>query len=270
RIVDDGPTALPSGILTAFETAETGALEHVGDAVLPSVGRGEAKFLSFALDVRTEIRRTDRGVSRTSLGTIVDGVLRTTVRSRHTFDYEITPPITEDRTVVVEETRVGGWMPAATDGVEDTPTHHRLRVVAPKGTTTKAALVLERTDLQTVGLSTLAPGDLLVRLRGLGNDGPALREAIDRLAAVVAEIDRAEAQKTRNQQEREKIVADQERLRANLQSVCAGTDLGRRYLRTLDTQENRLGDLEKSDRAAAETVAARRRDAEEIVATLKL
>ncbi|MER2606694.1 MAG: DUF4139 domain-containing protein [Siculibacillus sp.] len=270
RLLNDGGTALPTGILTAFETADTGALEHVGDAVLPLVGQGEAKFLSFALDAKTDVRREDRGVRRTSLGKIASGVLETTIRSRHAFVYELTAPATEDRTVVIEEARISGWTPVAKEGIEDTPTHHRLRVVAPKGVTTRAELVLERVDVQTVKIGTLGPDDLLARLQGLENEGPALREAIERLAAVVTEVSRIRAQTDRNNEEREKIASDQERIRANLSSVGAASDLGRRYVETLRGQENRLVELDRADRAAIETLAARRRDAEEIVKALKL
>lgn len=269
-LTDDGDTALPGGILTAFETATSGSLEHVGDAVLPLIGRGEAKFVSFALDAATTIRREDRGVRRSSLGTIAGGVLKTTIRSRHTFAYEITAPADGDRTVIVEEERISGWTPTTAAGIEDTPSHHRLRVAAAKGVTVEAELVLERTDAETVTLTTLGPDDVLARLKGLGNEEPALRDAIDRLAAVTAEISRARAQVNHNRQDREKLVSDQERIRANLQSVGTGSDLGRRYLETLRTQEARFAELDASDRAAAETMAARRRDAEAIVKSLKL
>ena len=207
---------------------------------------------------------------RTVLGKIAGGVLETTIRSRHTWAYEVTAPADEDRTVIVEEGRIGGWTPVAGDGQETTPTHHRLRIVAAKGATTKAEFALERIDGETVRLSSLAPEDVLVRIRGLSNDDTALRDTVDRLAAVVADIGRARALRDHNEEEREKIVADQERIRANLQSVGSGTDLGRRYLDAMRTQENRLAELEKSDRTAAETMATRRRDAEEIVAKLKL
>lgn len=270
RIVDDGDTALPGGIVTAFETGKDGALEHVGDAVLPLIGRGEAKFVSFALDSKTTVRREDRGVRRTTLGTLVDGVLTTTVRSRRVFAYEVTAPADQDRTVIVEENRIAGWTPATKEGIEDTPTHHRLRVTAAAGAVTKAEFVLERTDVQTLDLGALSAEDVLARVRGLDNEGPAFRAGLDKLAAVVAEIGRARAQRDHNAEEREKIAADQERIRANLQSVGAGSDLGRRYVETLRGQENRLSELGRSDQAAADTIAARRKEAAEIVKTLKL
>lgn len=270
RLVNDGETALPGGIVTTFETSKEGALEHVGDAVLPLITRGEAKFLSFALDAGTTVRREDRGVRRTSLGTIADGILTTTVRSRRVFAFEVTAPPDQDRTVILEEGRIDGWTPTAKEGIETTPTHHRLRVEVAKGATVKTDLTLERVDVQTVSLGTMPPEDLLARIRGLENEGPAFRAAVERLSAVVAEIGRAQAQRDANEQERDKIVSDQERIRANLQSVGPSSDLGRRYLDMLKTQENRLAELGRSDQTAADTIAAKRKDAQEIVKTLKL
>ncbi len=271
RIANDGESALPPGIVTTFETAPSGEVAHVGDAVLPLVARGATKFLSFALDSKTDIRREDRGVRRTMLGTAVDGRLTTTVKSRRSVVYEVTPPPDEDRDIVVEEARGDGWAPAAgIEKVEATPTRFRWHVVAPKGQTTKAELILERTDSQTVMLSTLAAEDVLARVKGLDNQGPEVKAAVDRLAEMVADIVKAEGTTRQNEAERDKIVADQERIRSNLQSVGNASDLGRRYLDMLKTQENRLADLGRSDAAAAEIVAARRKAAAELVKTLKL
>jgi hypothetical protein len=269
RLVNAGDTTLPGGIVTAYETAADGALEHVGDAVLPLIGRGEAKFLAFALDSKTTVRREDRGIGRSTVGTLADGVLTTTVRSRHLFTYEVTAPADDARTVVIEEARIAGWTPAATAGIEDTPTHHRLRVVAAAGTVAKAEFALERTDTQTVDLGTLQIEDVLARVRGLDAAGPGLRADLDRLATIVAAIGRAKGQREAGEAEREKITADQERLRANLQSVGVRSDLGRSYLETLRNQENRLAEIDRTMRAADETITAKRREAADLVHALK-
>ena len=108
RVVNDGETGLPPGIVTAFEIGGDGRTDHVGDAMLPLVPRGSQKFVTFALDTKTEVRREDRGVRRTVLGTAVDGRLTTTTRSRHVIAYEVTAPTDEDRDVLVEEDRPDG------------------------------------------------------------------------------------------------------------------------------------------------------------------
>lgn len=269
KIVNDSANALPSGVVTAFETAD-GRLDHVGDAVLPLIGRGETKFVSFALDAKTTIRREDKGTKVTTLGTLADGVLTTTAKSRRTIVYEVTPPADEAREIVVEEGRIDGWAPAAKEGVEDTPSHHRIRISAAKGAVAKAEFVTEHVDTEAMTLGDIEPEVVLAQIRGLDNASPALKAAVERLATVVADIARADGQRQRNDEERQRITTDQQRIRANLGSVGAATDLGRRYVEQLRQQENRLDELTRSDQASSDAAAARRKDARDIIRGLKL
>lgn len=271
RLSNDGDIALPPGIVTAYDTTAAGAVQHLGDAMLPLVPRGGARFVALALDARTEIRREDRGVRRTTVGTLANGRLTTTVRARRTLAYEIAPPPDQDRTIVIEENRTAGWTPAAdVENVEATPTLYRWRVAAPKGKTTKAEFVTERMDSQSVALTTLTAEDMLVQVKGLDNEGEAVKAAVERLSDLVGDIAKAQAQRDQTAAERDRITRDQERVRANLRSVGSGTDLGRRYLDMLRSQENRLAELTKSDLALADTIAQRRKAAEDLVKTLKL
>ena len=270
RLRNDGETGLPAGIVTAFETAGDGATNHVGDALLPLLPRGAQKFVTFALDGKTEIRREDRGVRRSSLGTAVDGRLTTTIKSRRVIAYEVTAPADEARDVLVEEDRVAGWAPAAEiKDIEATPQKLRWTVRAGKGETAKAELALERIDQQVVTLTTLAVEDMLARIRGLDNESPALKEAVGRLGEVVGEISRARTQKGQIEAERKKIADDQDRIRKNLASTGQATDLGRRYLDALRQQEDRLAELGKADIALDDLIAQKRKAAEEIARKLK-
>ncbi len=148
RLTNDGDSALPAGLVTSFETGGDGAANFAGDAQLPLLSKGTTRFITFALDSKTEIRREDRGVKQTRLGKAARGELTLTVKSRWAIDYEITPPGEEDREVFIEEPRQDGWKPAGdTKDIEETATRLRYRVVAPKGKTTKAALTREHTRL---------------------------------------------------------------------------------------------------------------------------
>ncbi len=270
RLRNDGETGLPAGIVTAFEAAGDGATGHVGDALLPLLPRGAQKFVTFALDGKTEIRREDRGIRRASLGTAVDGRLTTTIKSRRVIAYEVTAPADEDRDILVEEDRAAGWSAAAEiKDVEATPTKLRWHVRATKGQTTRAELALERIDQQVVTLTTLPAEDMLARIGGLANEGPAVKEAVERLGEVVGEISRARTQKGQIDAERKKIAEDQDRIRKNLASAGAASDLGRRYLDTLRQQEDRLAELGKAEAALDALVAQKRKAAEEIARKLK-
>ena len=271
RVRNDGDSGLPPGIVTAYEVGNDSSVNFVGDAELPLLPKGTFKFVTFALDSKTDIRREDRGVVRTQLGKAVNGTLTLTTRSRHAINYEITAPSDEDRQIVIEEARGEGWKPASeTTGIEETPTRFRYAVTAPKGQMTKATLALERIDSQTLVLTTLAAEDMLARIRGLQNESAALRDTVTRLSAIVNDITRARSRRTQLEAERKKIVDDQARIRQNLQSVGAGSDLGRRYLDTLKTQEDRLVEIDGTDKTIEGEIAARRQSAEELARRLTL
>jgi hypothetical protein len=270
RLRNDGDSGLPPGIVTAYEAASDGSVNFVGDAKLPPLPKSTFKFVTFALDSRTDIRREDKGVLRTQLGKAVNGVLTMTTRSRRSISYEITPPSDEDRQIVIEEPRADGWKPADETSIEETPTRFRYKVVAPKGKVTQATLVLERTDSDTVILTTLAAEDMLARIRGLQNESEAVKDAVAKLGAIVSDINKARAQRTQLEAERKKITDDQNRIRQNLQSVGQASDLGRRYLDTLKSQEDRLAEINRADATMENEIAAKRRSAEELAQHLTL
>lgn len=271
RLRNDGDATLPGGIVTTFEQGGEGTTHFVGDAQLPLLPKGTFKFVTLALDTKTDIRREDKGVQRTTLGKSVNGELTITTRSRRTVGYEVTPPTEEDREIIVEEPRAAGWTPSADQQeVEETPTRFRFKIDAPKGRTSKATLVIERTDQRVVRLTTLAPEQIMTTIRGLENETPALKSAIARLGETIGEINRAQSQRNQLEAERKRIAEDQERIRRNLGSVGSSSDLGRRYLDTLKSQEERLNVIDRSEQALDAEIAARRSVAAEIAKGLSL
>ncbi len=271
RLSNDGESALPAGLITAFETGADGAANFAGDAQLPHLSKGATRFITFALDSKTDIRRADQGVKQTRLGKAVRGELTLTVKSRWAIDYEITPPGEEDREVFIEEQRQEGWQPAGdTKDIEETATRLRYKVTAPKGKTTKATLTREHVDYQTVSLATLAPDRILATISGLQNEAPALNEAITKLSAAVGDITKINAHRRELEGERKKIGDDQERIRKNLASVGQSSDLGRRYLDALKTQEDRLAAIASEEKKLDEDLAGKTKSAEAIAQALVL
>ncbi len=271
RLRNDGDSGLPAGIVTAYDSSADGNVNFVGDAQLPLLPKGAFKFVTFALDAKTDIRREDKGVVRVTLGKAVNGVLTLTTRSRQTIDYEITAPPDEDREIVVEEPRIEGWKPSPeAKDVEETPTRWRYKVSAPKGKPTRASLSIERVDSETVALTSLGVEQVLARISGLQNETPALRDTIAKLGTIVAEMNKARAQRTQLDGERKKIGDDQERIRRNLQSVGQGTDLGRQYIDTLRKQEDRLNEIGRSDQVLEGEIATKRQAAEQLARQLTL
>jgi hypothetical protein len=271
QLKNDTETALPAGIITAFDRTSAGHTNFVGDAQLPLTAKSALKFVTFALDAKTDIRRTDKGVRQTRLGKAVDGVLTLTTKSVRGIDYEITPPAEEDREIVIEEVRGDGWQPAEqASNVETTASLFRYRVTAPKAETTKAALRLERTDHQRIRLASMDASGIYATLSGLENANSALKKTLADLSAVVAAINNAQEQRARLENEIAGIAEDQERIRKNLQAVGQASDLGRRYLDTLRSQEDRLAAIQKEQGELEAQIAAKEKEAAEIANELKL
>jgi hypothetical protein len=269
RLRNDGDSGLPAGIVTAYDASADGSVNFVGDAQLPLLPKGTFKFVTFALDAKTDVRREDQGVQRTVLGKAVNGLLTITTRLRRTLAYEVTAPPDEDREIVVEEPRQEGWKPAAeSKDIEETPTRFRHRIVAAKGQATKASLSLERIQSETVALTSLGAEEVLGRIRNLHNESAALKDTVAKLGAIVAEINKARAQRTQLDAERKKIGEDQERIRRNLQSVGQGSDLGRQYIDTLRKQEERFAEIARTEQSLDAEVAARRQAAEQLARQL--
>ena len=271
RLKNDGESALPAGLVTAFEKSADGSTGFVGDALLPLTPKDATRLATFAVDTRTAIRRDDRGIVQTMLGKALNGTLTVQTRSTRTIDYEVTAPPDEDRDILVEEERVAGWTPvAATKGVEETPTRYRHTIAAPKGKTTKASFTTERLDSEQIVLTELDVDDMLVRIRGLENESPALKALVAKLTALVEDMNKAQAQRSQLESERVRIGRDQERVRDNLRSVGQASDLGRRYLTTLKTQEDRLADIGILDAKLEKEIDAKTKAAEDAVRQLTL
>jgi len=271
RIENDTETALPAGIITAFDRTEGGLANFVGDAQLPLTAKGASKFVTFALDSKTDIRRTDNGVKVSRLGKAVNGVLTISSKSIRMIDYEITPPVEEDRKIVIEEPRVDGWKPTASlEKIELTASRLRYEVNAPKGETTKAQLRLERVDDERIRLASLAPESLYATLQGLQNADSALKETLAELRKLVSAINEAENSKAKLDDEIGQIGRDQERIRENLSAVGQSSDLGRRYIENLREQEDRLAEIGARKRKLDTEIATHRAEAVKLANRLEL
>ena len=246
-------------------------MNFAGDAQLPLLPKGATRFVTFALDSKTAIRRSDLGIKQARLGKAVRGELSVTVKSLWTVDYEITPPAEEDREVIIEEPRQDGWKTAGdSKAAEETPTRLRYTVQAPKGKTTKATLHREHLDYESVTLSSLAPDRIVAAISGLENQTPALKEAIAKLGELAAGIGKANAQRRALDAERKKIGEDQDRIRKNLASTGASSDLGRRYLDTLKSQEDRLAAIAAEEKTIEQDISAKMKEAEGVAQALVL
>lgn len=272
EVTNEGGSGLPPGILTLYEDAGDGVSTYVGDAQLPVLARGESRLVSFALDAKTQIDRAPASHQDLRVVTISKGVLRSTYQSRSETAYTIKAPAEEDRLIVIEHPRQGGWnlTRPEPEEVDVTATHYRVRVEVPAGGSVTQRVILERPNVQTVALANLGVDQLSAYASQSRRIEPDVARALERMAEMRRDIDTAEQAIRRLDEQRQRMFQDQDRIRNNLRSVPFDSDLGQRYRRNLKAQEDRLDGLNAEREGQEQALNAARQKLESFIAELDL
>lgn len=262
---------LPPGILTLYDrSGADGGLVHVGDAEMPLTPKGEHRFIPFALDSDTNIDRQTEQDRHLGLITVSRGVLRQKAVYLNTTVYTVKAPAEEDRTVIIEHPRVDGWDLVKPEGVEEEPevtsTHYRVRLVIPAGESKTLKVTLRREDQESFVLVDMSAEDLSTRLAATGrNLSVSLRRALEKVGTMRAGIFDIEQKIQALAAERQTVYADQERMRENIRAVSTNSALGKRYMEKMQSQENRIAEIEEETRSLNDSLTAARRSLAEYV-----
>jgi hypothetical protein len=271
-LLNDSESSLPPGAVATYEMqGPQGQLEFVGDARLGPLPIGEERLLGFAadLDVRVDFEEQS---AQTITGAKVDrGVLIVRRVERRTSKYRIAGAANEARSMIIEHPRIAGFalMAPQVGQLGETPTHHRLAIDVPAGQTVTLDVVLERpieTSVSVVGMGQSELGVLVL--------APEIPEAVREALKQVVQLQRTLADRQQAllalQNDRKTVVADQERIRANLAAVSTASELRTRYLTALAESEDRIAMLDQSIGLAQEAVTVARDELERFVSTLSL
>ena len=248
EISNTADSGLPPGILTLYEeSALLKGTAFVGDAQLPVLAAGEDRLVSYALDTKTTIDRTDKSETVEDKILIAEGVIRTAVKSRLETTYAIKAPEKEPRAVVIEHPLQHDYTLSSPEqkAVEKTATHYRLRLDVKAGETKTLPVVLERTYWQTYGIASLGLDQIEAYARSNGKLSPSTRKQFEKLAALRRELAKTDAQINGIENEKNQIFSDQERVRENLKSMDGKSDIQQKYLKKLEEQEDRIAALDK-------------------------
>jgi len=242
KLVNDGGTGLPPGILTLYERDKAGAVAYVGDARLSAFPAGETRLVAYAVDQKIVVEREVAQAERLATGSIAQGILRYSNIVRQIVTYRVKGPAAEPRQLIVVQPRLAGWSLVKPDGkdVEVSEGNYRVPVQLPGGDQTQTfEIVQERTVLQEVRLLDAPPDQIKVFAQAREFDAKT-REMLARVLGLQQSVADARQRGAKVATDRDQIVQDQARLRENLARVPPNSDLQRRYLASLDKQENEL------------------------------
>ena len=261
KLTNDSAGAMPPGLVTLFERHGDGTLGYVGDARIPAIEPGEDKLASFAVDLGVSVDVQHSNSQVTTGAEISKGVIYLHYRLRDVTNYRVTTPKNGGRTLLVEQPKIDGYEltePAGKD-VTTTPQAYRVSSDLPAGTTQTLSLVMQHNAGDQVDIGQRDASQMLAWSVN-GVIPQAVRSAVAHAVSLRQELDARNDAVSSVKDRIDAIVADQDRVRKNLESVPPNSDLQRRYLATLQTQENDLASLrtqaDAARRQAAEADAA--------------
>lgn len=270
RVTNDTGAGLPPGVLTLYERGKAGAT-YVGDARLAPFPAGENRLLSFAVDQKLQVERDVKSREAVSQVKISRGVLTLSLRDEQTTSYRIKAPANEDRTLILEQPRMPEWelVTPKPSEVELTRGQYRIKQALAKSGVTTLDVTIQRPRQTVVQLATLNRETLLAYARTGGISDQA-KQALERLATLQGAVDALDRQIKEGLAERDQVARDQERLRENLKSVPAGSDMAKRYLATLKTQEDRLDKIRTAEEDARQKLVAAKAALADAIAKLEI
>lgn len=239
---------------------------YAGDAQISNLPPGAEVFLSYALDLETEVvpSATVPPEELTSLR-VSKGVLVASTRYRREKTYTIRSRGTKGRTVMVEHPLDSAWtLIEPKEATEKTRDSYRFAVPVDAGRTKALTVTEERVADQTFAVTNLANDriDLFVRSRVAS---AALKEAFQRVVALRQSYQEALAERQRLEARVQEIGKDQPRIRENMARLERNTPLYNRYVTTLTEQENELGKLAGQIESARALEASRKKELEAFI-----
>lgn len=273
-IKNDGDSGLPPGVLTLYEeSALLKGTSFVGDAQLPVVGQGEKRLVSYALDSKTSIDRATKTTSVQDKIAVDGGIMRISVRSRTETDYTVKAPEKEERTVILEHPRMGpDYQIVEPDpkGVEVTADHYRVRVELKAGEKKVVPVILENQMWQSYSLSGMGTDQLLAYATTQGKLDAETRKSFQKLADKRREIDALDQKGYALDNQRQTIFNDQQRVRENLRSLTAKSEVQQKYLDKLNSQEDEIEKIDKEKQKIADERQEKQKELSDMIAEIKI
>jgi hypothetical protein len=243
-IKNAGGLTLDSG---TFNIIDSGTF--AGEGLLQTVHPDERRLLSYAADTAVRVTsQSDFKNQPVSHILLTKGLMYITREQRSKVTYSIRNSDTAARQVVLEHPVREGWKLTDEKKPEETSaTHYRFRLAVDPGKTGELAVEEFHPERQRLLLTNLTD-DQVQALVAENRVTPELQDAFRRVLDQKNKIAGLQAQSGTRQQELEAINRDQSRIRENMKALKGSAEekeLLQRYTRQLNSQEDRLGALNK-------------------------
>lgn len=219
---------------------------YAGDAQVTDVAPGDSRLISYALDSDLVVgRETPTYQSDITSLAISNGVLTATRKQRQVQTFTMRNKASEAKTVLLQipidtnYTLVEPKVPS-----EKSPTEYRFEVVVPAKATTPFKFAGERVVYESV-IVLNADIDTLAAYAKNTQVSPSLKTALNGVVIRRNKLRGLQNRRAYVEKQIEEISAEQTRIRSNMNSLARSSDLYKRYVAKLSSQESQIETLRR-------------------------
>ena len=243
---------LPAGPVTVYDGGV-----YAGDALIDFWNENEKRFISFGEDLSVTASMTPSLTRAVSTVTISGGVMIIHHHHNHIRTYNFLNSGSASKQMVIEHSRTANTELISPSAAEQTPLIYRFNTALPANqetvvTVNERQVVSERITLAPMRIETLLS-------YSTNQEIPAnVRTALTRAIELRRTVETSEANVRNIETQRNSLIADQDRVRRNLEAVGNQSSQGQEYLRRLVELDNQIDLLSANlERARSEVITTR-------------
>ncbi len=266
ELVNESDLQLLPGPISVFDGGA-----YAGDAQIGHIAKGDKRLLAYSVDLDVDVITKPQSTSTVTNLKIVDGMLLQTIANTSSVSYAFAnKDAKRGRTVIVEQPRMEGWtLTEPKKPLEETQDLYRFDLPVDAGKTATMSVTQERTEHQSVGVTSLdLPTILSYHKNGKLSD--AVLAAIRDVAKRQSDINAAERGIAELDRQKSEIDTEQARIRENMSKIDRTSQLYTRYMTKLSDQENTLETLRDQRKAATANLEKLRTDLNNYLRTLNV
>jgi hypothetical protein len=256
---------LPAGPITVYDGGA-----YAGDALIEFFPSGEKRFISYGEDLSVNGSLTASNRWMTNAVTVREGIMTLNRSLVHEKVYTLRNASEDAKRLILEHPVTGGTTLTEPDAFEErTGSLYRFERTLPPGRDFTLTVREEEPLLEQIVLSQLRPESLAAYTTN-GEIPAPVRNALRRAIELKQGVDEAQAALSAAENQRSRLLADQERIRRNLEAAGSGTQQGQEYLRRLVLTDGEIDTLQETIEAAEKDLLAARQAYDAYLASMEI
>ncbi|MCL2721920.1 MAG: DUF4139 domain-containing protein [Treponema sp.] len=251
EITNTSNMKLPAGPITVYDGGV-----YAGDALLEFWNEGEKRLISFGDDLSVTAVTGDTNTRVVSSVTVSGGVMTINRNQTFTRTYTFVNSGSTAKNMIVEHNKTPNTDLVSPNAAEQTATAYRFNVSLPANRETLLTVNERRPLSERITLLSLRP-DVFLSYTTNQEIPQNVRRALQRAVELKQAVDAAELAVRDIDAQRNRLIADQDRVRRNLEAAGSQTQQGQEYLRRLTALDTEIDALRPNhERATANARSA--------------